>query len=194
MNTHFTSSRQETSEPPGSAVSQAWAKEMKDRAPEFRRVIEKGWRDAERDNLELWEQKTGFDSRDIQRKLDGMRRAGLVSFDTKYRHLIDSICDDTVMEENTAVRVDSEVDVLKSGISHRINAWCKLEIGDTHDWVATHQEEDVISRTTKSLSKSYSRASFGTLGNVPEEVESDDDTYKPTKVRSKIKEANRTSS
>jgi hypothetical protein len=32
---------------------------MKDRAPEFRRAIEKGWRDAERDNLEDWEQKTG---------------------------------------------------------------------------------------------------------------------------------------
>jgi hypothetical protein len=179
MNTHYTSSRQKTSEPPGSAVSQAWAKEMKDRAPEFRRVIEKGWKDAERDQLELWEQKTGVDSRDIQKALDAMRRTGLVSFDTKYRHLIDSICADTVMEENTAVRVDSGVDVLESGISHRINAWCKIEMGDTHDWVATHEEEDVISRTTKSLSKSYSRPSFGTLGNVPEEVESEneDDTY-----------------
>jgi hypothetical protein len=181
MNTHksFTSSRRGSSGPLTSAVSQVWVDKMKDRAPEFRRVIEKGWKDAERDKLEGWEQESGVDSRDIQRKLDGMRRAGLVSFDTKYRHLIDSICDDTVMKGSTAVRLNSGVDVVESGVSHRINAWCKIEMGDTHDWVATHQEEDVISRTTKSLSKSYSRASFGTLGNVPEEVESEDegDTY-----------------
>ena len=61
MNTHksFSSSRRGSSGPLPSAVSQVWVGKMKDRAPEFRRAIEKGWRDAERDNLEDWEQKTG---------------------------------------------------------------------------------------------------------------------------------------
>jgi hypothetical protein len=59
MNTHYTSSGQETSNPQESAVSQIWVDEMKERAPESRRVIEKGWKIAERDNLEDWEQKTG---------------------------------------------------------------------------------------------------------------------------------------
>jgi len=143
-----------SSEPPRSAMSQAWVDEMKDRAPRFRKIIGKKWEDAERDHIEDWEQKTGIDPRDLQRTLDGMRRAGLVSFDTKYRQLIDSIRNDTVSEGDTAVRIDSGVDLLKSEGTHRINAWCRIKIGDTHDWVAAHQEEYVFSESRKSLPES----------------------------------------
>jgi hypothetical protein len=152
---------------------------MKDRAPEFRKVIEKGWRDAETDNLEDWEQKSGVDSRDIQITLDGMIQSDQKSFETKYHQWIDSICDNTVCDEKTTVLIDSGVDMLKNKTTHRINTWWGIEIIHP-DRVTAYQEKRLFSKASKSLSESLSCTSFSDLGNVPEEVENEDDTYKAT--------------
>jgi hypothetical protein len=106
-----------------------------------------------------------------------------VSFDTKYRRLIDSIRHNSIKEENTAVQLDSGVDLLKSETTHQMNAWCRIKICDNDaGWATAHHEEYVFSNSIKSLPESKSCRSFSTLGNVPEEVESEDTYIKATLV------------
>jgi hypothetical protein len=166
---------------PRSADSQAWVNEMRGRASEFRRIIEKGWRVVESHNLEDWERKTGVDSRDIQTTLDGMLQTDLKSFETKYHQWIDSICDKTVYDENTTVLLDSGVDLLKSKTTYRINTWWEIEIIHP-DRATAYQEKRLFSKASKSLSESTSCTSFSDLGNVPEEVESEDEDDTCTKA------------
>jgi hypothetical protein len=107
-----------------------------------------------------------------------MLRTDLKSFETRYHQWIDSICDHTVCDENMTVLLDSGVDLLKNKTTYRINTWWEIEIIHP-DRITAYQEKRLFGKASKSLSDFKSSTSFSDLGNVPEEMESEDedDTY-----------------